>query len=51
MGKDKDFSVFIKSGHVPYCFFIVNYSRLKAFEKKRENKTHRKISHYTELLS
>ena len=22
MGKDKDFSVFIKSGHVPYCFFL-----------------------------
>ena len=22
MGKDKDFSVFIKSGHVLYCFFL-----------------------------
>ena len=22
MGKDKDFSVFIKSGHALYCFFL-----------------------------
>ena len=31
MGEDKDLSVFIKSGHVLYCFFsCVVYSRLKA---------------------
>ena len=22
MGKDKDFSVFVKSGHILYCFFL-----------------------------
>ena len=36
MGEDKDFSVFIKSGHVLYCFSCVVYFRLKAFGKKRE---------------
>ena len=44
MGKDKNFSMFIKSEHVLYYFSCVVYSRLKAFGKKRENKTHRKIS-------
>ena len=35
MGKDKHFSVFIKSGHVLYCFFsCAVYSRLKAFGEK-----------------
>ena len=47
MGKDKDFSVFIKSGHVLYCVFCVVYSHLKAFRKKTENKTQGKISHST----
>ena len=49
MGKDKDFTVFIKSGHVLYYFSCVVYSRLKAFGKKREYKTHGKISHSTVL--
>ena len=31
MGIDKDFSVFIKSGHELYVFSCVVYSRLKAF--------------------
>ena len=50
MGMNKDFSVLIKSGHVLYCFTCVIYCRLKAFGKKRENKTHGKISHSTELV-
>ena len=46
--KDKDFSVSIKHGHILYCFFLCC---LFPFEigKKRENKTHRKISHSTVL--
>ena len=48
MGKDKDLSVFIKSGHVLYFSYVV-YSRLKAFGKTRENKTQGKISHFTVL--
>ena len=47
MGKDKDFSVFIKSGHVMYSISCVVYFRLKAFGNKRENKTHREIGHST----
>ena len=47
MGKDKDFPVFFKSGHVLYCFSFVVYFPLKAFGKKRENKSHGKISHST----
>ena len=38
MGKDMYFSVFIKSGHVLYCFFCVVYFRLKAFGKNRKIK-------------
>ena len=34
MGKDKDLSVFIKYGHVLYCFSCVVYSHLKADGKK-----------------
>ena len=45
MGKENDFYVFIKSGHLLYCFSCVVYYRLKAFGKKQE--THRKISHST----
>ena len=41
--------MFIKSGHARYCFSCVVYSRLKAFGKKRDNKTHGKISYSTEL--
>ena len=44
MGKEKDFSVFIKSG---YVLFPVLCYRLKAFGKKWENKTYGKISHST----
>ena len=33
MGKDKDFSVFIKSGHVLYCFFLCS---LFQFERIQE---------------
>ena len=44
MGKDMDFSMFIKSGHILYYFV---YFCLKAFGKKRENETHGKISHST----
>ena len=44
MGKNKVFSVFIKSRNILYCFSWVVYSRLKAFGKKRENKTHGRIS-------
>ena len=47
MGKDNDFSVFIKSGHVLYCFSSFVYSRLKAFGNKRENKTHGILSQST----
>ena len=49
MIKDKDFSVFIKAGHVLYVlvFSCVVYSHLKAFGKKQENKTHEKISYST----
>ena len=50
MGKDNDFSAFIKSGHVLYYFSCVVYSRLKAFGKKWENKTHGKISHSTVVM-
>ena len=44
MGKEKDFSVFIKS---EYVLFPVLCYRLKAFGKKWENKTYGKISHST----
>ena len=44
---EKIFSVFIKSKHLLHCFSCVVYSCLKAFGKKRENKTHGKISHST----
>ena len=37
-------SVFIKSGHVLYCFFCVVYFRLKAFGKNRKNKIHGKLA-------
>ena len=47
MGKDKDFSVFLKSRHVLSHFSYVVSSHLKAFGKKRENKTHGKISFST----
>ena len=47
MVKENDFSVFIKSEHVLYCFSCVVSSRLKAFGKNRENKTNGKISHST----
>ena len=46
MGKDKDFSVFIKSRHVLYCFFLFESIR----EKKREDKTHGKTSQSTVIL-
>ena len=41
MGKDNDFSVFIKSGHV--LFFLCC---LFPFQSIRENTTHRIISYY-----
>ena len=47
MAKDKDFFVLIKSGHVLYCFFLCC---LFPFESIRENKTHRKNSHFTVLI-
>ena len=47
MGKDKDFSMFVKSGMYCIVFSCVVYSRLKAFGKIRKNKTHGKISHST----
>ena len=47
MGKDKDFSVLIKSGLVLYCFLLCYFSRLKAFGKKLENKTHGKVRYST----
>ena len=37
-GKDEDFSLFIKSGHVLYCFSWVVYSCLKAFGKENNGK-------------
>ena len=43
MGKDQDFFMFIKSGHVMFIFSCVVYLCLKAFGEKRENKTHEKI--------
>ena len=40
MGKNKDFTMFIKSENVLVLFLPVLFiSRLKAFGKKRENKT------------
>ena len=45
MGKDKDFSVLIKYGHVLYCFFLCCLFPFESFRKKRENKTHVNISH------
>ena len=45
MGKDKDFSVLIKSGHVMYSFFLCCLLPFESIREKRENKTHGKISH------
>ena len=36
MGKDKDFSMFIKSGNALYCFFLCS---LFPFENIQEKKT------------
>ena len=47
MGKDKDFSMFVKSGRYCIIFSCAVYSRLKAFGKIRKNKTDGKISHFT----
>ena len=44
MGKDNDFSKFIKSGHVLYCFFSGIFTHVR---KKWENKTQGKINHST----
>ena len=45
MGKDKDFSVCIQSGHVLSYFFMCCLFLFESIRKKRENKTHGKISH------
>ena len=50
MGKDKDFSLFIKSGHVLNFFSCVVYFRLKAITKNGKKKTQGKISHSTVSL-
>ena len=44
MGKNKDLSVFIKSGHILYCFYCVVYSRLKAFGKNGKIKHTEKLA-------
>ena len=36
MGKDKDFSVFIKSGHVLYCFFLCCLFPFESIGEKTE---------------
>ena len=51
MGKDKYFSVFIKYGHVLYCFFLFCLLPFERIREKRENKTHVKISHSRVYLS
>ena len=43
MGKEKDFSAFIKYGHVLYYFFPVLFIPVWKNRKKQENKTHWKI--------
>ena len=43
MGKDKDFSVCIKSGHVTVLFFPVLFIRLKAFGKNMKIKLTKKM--------
>ena len=50
MGEDKDFSVFIKSGHVLYCLFLWCLFPFESIRKKRENKNHGQISHSTVFL-
>ena len=44
MGKEKDFSMFIKSGHVLYCFSCVVNSRLKVFGKNGKIKLTEKLA-------
>ena len=39
--------MFIKSGHVLYCFCLCCLFPFESIREKRENKTHRKISHST----
>ena len=43
MGKDKDLSVFIKYGHVLYCFFRFCLFPFESIWEKRLNKTHGKV--------
>ena len=35
MGMDKDFSVFIKYGHVPHCFFPVLFIPVESIWEKK----------------
>ena len=44
MGKDKDFSEYIKSGHKLFCFSCVVYSRLNAFGKNGKIKLTQKLA-------
>ena len=42
MGKDKDFSVFIKSGHILYCFFLCCLFPFESIQEKTGKENSRK---------
>ena len=47
MGKNKDFPVFLSPDMYCIVFSCVVHSRLTAFGRKWETKSHRKVSHST----
>ena len=51
MGEDKDFSVFIKSGHVLYCFFLCCLFPFESIWEKQEKYNSRKNKPFYSIRS